>query len=141
MSNVKLVTESNIEAISTIQKLVEEKGPKNVVIITDNLDWKKKWESQNVAVELYKSIDDSVISEIYPKYKKIDTIIITSPKLIHRYLIETVVVKVNKTKDLFLGFDSNIYILSNYRNVSDIVSHSGNPRYTLDTMNARRAVK
>ena len=124
MLNVQLIRKTNFEAFTMVQETVNEKGVQNVLLITDSGDAQKYWESKNVRVELIRSIDDSVIKDLYPQYGKVDTIIITSPKLIARYYNETVNVKVNKAKDLFTSFNSNIYILSDYANVSSIVSHS-----------------
>ena len=132
MLNVKLFNKSNFDAFSMIHEVLEEKGVQNILIITDNCDTQKYWESKNVRVELTRSIDDNVISYMYPRYKLVDTILITSPKLIDRYYNETVNVKVNKAREFFTGFNSNIYILSNYPTVAHIVSNTEklvNPYY------------
>lgn len=124
MLNVQLVKKTNFEGFTMLQEAVNEKGVHNVLIITDSEDTKKYWESKNVRVELTRSIDDTVVSSLRPSYKDVDTIFITTPKMIARYFNETVNVKRVKAEEMFHAFNSTIYILSDYSNVSNVVSNS-----------------
>lgn len=144
MANLITIKGSHdFNTFTMIQEKINERGAHNILVLTDSIKSKEHWESKGVRAELIKNINHDSIVDLEKRYKNVDTVIVTSVKMINTYLTETLNVKIINAKHLFEEFNSTVILISEYSNLATEVSYRDyshkNTDYAIRTTRTRRS--
>lgn len=124
MANIITIKGSHdFETFNMIREKINERGAHNILVLTDSDTFKSHWEEKNVRVELIKNINHDTIIDIEKLYKNVDTIIVSSIRMINRFYTETLNVKIINAKQLFEEFNSTVILVSEFNNLATEISN------------------